>query len=280
MSRTHVWLLHRGAPADASGVARLLELLSGEPGRLPGWLAWAGGLGAWHVVGLGGPGPAEAAAWVSSKDLVVLVDMAPHGGRLSASVLEAARATLGRRGARVALAPPLHRSPAYVEALAETLRAAIADAGGIDAYEVVFLALGLPGRGRGGEARAAAVFETARAVAEATRLARPYHVAFLPGPGPRGGSPAALDVLCACGGRAPEGLVIVPLNVISGREAELRPLEAVVALAERRRALPRLLRAAPLLGRPSFVRALAEAVVATSAGLESPEPAPREAASV
>lgn len=285
----------------------LLDLLARERGRLPGWLAWTGALGAWlwrrwwgarllpgpdaareaaelqarklgallgesyavtAVSAFGEAGPEQAASWVAARETVVVLDLSPHGGALARARAEAARLTLERRGARPLLAPPLGAEPAWLEALAESARAAIADLPPGSPYEVVFAALDLPGLAPGQEADAQAVLDLSAALAASIGLERPYRAAFLPGPGAAGGSPGLLDTLLAASRRGP--VILVPLNSPCEGSGERRALD--LALAELARRQPQaLVRCAPALQiRPTYLRALAAAVLAAEAAASPP----------
>lgn len=302
MGRTHVWLLHRGAPQDRDTLSTMLTQLA--PGRVPGWLAWAGALGRWlwrgwwsrrllpgpdasreraelqakklgavlgeaysvrAVFGLGEDGVAGAGSHLRAREQVILIDMAAQGGALARTRRRDADQEIARRGATLQQAPSLSGQLSYVEAIAETLRAAIADLPRGARYEVALVALDLPPPAEDGDASAALL--TATKLASAAHLDRPYHTSFLPGPGLKAGTARAS--LLEAARRSPEGVLVVPLNTACEGSAELALLDSLLAEVGRSAPGTRLIRAAALDARPTFVRALAEAVT-TAEGAATP----------
>lgn len=296
MSRTHVWLLHRGAPDDPSGAALMLGALANARGHLPGWLSWWGGLGRWlwrrwwtprlltepatsadplreeaelqarklgavlgegyavrPVFGLGEDGPSRAASYVGARERVILLDLAANGGALSRDRRTRSLDELSRRGATVVEAPPLLGLDGYCEALAETARAAIADLPAGTRYEVLAVALDLPGQ----DAEAGSALSLAASLAAHVNLDRPCRACFLPGPGLRSGDAArALQEAIA---RGPAALVLVPLNAACEHSAEIGLLDRLIAELAVEHPGVRLARARAPGSRPTFIRALAEA---------------------
>lgn len=288
MSRTHVWLLHRGSPSEPSELLLTLRALASEPARLPGWLGWLGWLGAWLWVSwwsrrlLPGPTPAseladsqarklgallgepyavrvvhgeadleQAASHLGRDQRVVLVSMTPHGGARATRLSEAAFAAATRREARPVRAPDLGTLPAYQETVAETTRLAISELPRGTSYEVVYAGMELTGRGASSDAlRALAAELPAR-----TGLHRPAHLGFLPGPGALGGHPALREILRAL----PAGqVIVVPLNSLLGADLELRPLRALRDRLAREAPGLTLSFAPPPGDRPTLIRGIAE----------------------
>ncbi len=295
MSRTHVWLLHRGAPHDQPGVLGMLRALAAQRGRLPLWLAWSGPLGAWlwgrwwagrllpgpdpsrehaeiqarklgallgeryavrAVFGFGEDGIEGAGAHLGPRERVIVVDMAPCGGALARARLARTTAEIERRGALPLLGGPLHADPGYLEAVAETLRAAIADLPRGARYELALVGLDLCPPAR--EEDAYTVVSAAATLAGELRLSVPARTSFLPGPSPRSGTARA--ALREALGRAPEALIVAPLNVTCEGSAGLAELERLLDELRARAPQVTVLRAATPGARPTFVRALAAVV--------------------
>ena len=237
------------SPAEeAETRARALERTLGEA-----WTVRA-------VLGNGSPGLSEAAAHLSTGDRVALLLLCPLGGPVANSLRSEAGIAVSGRGGQLLPIPPLHGVEAWREAVAETLRATVADLPRNTNYEVLFCVFGLLGRGaEGADARQLVADVVARAA-----LVCPHHLAFVPGPGVGGGDPALELAIGALLVTYPEALVLVPLNAAD--PAEIQPV--LDALRHRSPELP--VHVAPeLRSRASALRALGDGLRAAAEAEEA-----------
>lgn len=213
-------------------------------------------------------GVAEAAAHLSTGDRVALVEICPLGGPAATALAAEARAAISGRGGTLLALPPGHEHEGWREAVAETLRSAVADLARNTPYEVLFYVSGLVGNGEGGAAARRLVADLVCRAA----LARPHHLCFVPGPGVSGGDPGLSAAVARISRPSTEALILVPLNT-SDRAELPAVLDAVRATHPD---LP--LHVAPdPLPRASFVRALGDGL-REAAGAEDLQTRPARSA--
>lgn len=129
------------------------------------------------------PDAGEVGAGIGRKERVILLPLLPHRGPARYSAVSAAAAVLRQREAEIGTIPsyPVHRG--YVAALAETLRAALADLARDSAehqasYEVLFTAPLPPGHKSVPDEMLAELEETIHAVVVEVGLVRPHRLGF------------------------------------------------------------------------------------------------------
>ena len=155
-----------------------------------------------------------AASHLSHGAPVALVELCPLGGPAARALLGEARIAAIARSARLLELPPLHTLDGWREAVAEALRAGVADLARGARYEVLFCALGVTGSGP----ELTPALDLVADVVARSGLARPHHIAFVSAPGLR--SPTLDAALLALHQRRPEAVVVVPLNAPFGAEPE------------------------------------------------------------
>jgi protoheme ferro-lyase len=210
------------------------------------------------------PDAAEVAAGIGRGERVILLPLLPHRGPALYSAVAAATDALRSRGAQLATIPSYPRHRGYIDALAETVRAALADLARRSArhqtrYEVLFTAPLPAGHGDIPADTRAELEQTMEAVVAAVGLVRPYRLGFTAALTriPRG-TPATADQLAALG--AGGAAVVVPLALT------VESAETLVALDQElaRRAAEAdvlFIRAETVSARPTFTRALADLIL-------------------
>lgn len=210
-----------------------------------------------------GPSADAAASSLADGDQVVLLSLYPHAcGATTTTSLEDARRALATKRVQVAEVESYPTDPAYVEAVAETLREAILRLPRRRPYEVLFSAHGLPlSRVEAGDPYLREIEATVAAVVGACRLAAPHRLCFQSRVGVQKWlSPSTADQLRDCAARGVRAVVVVPIAFTSEH------IETRIELDEELRELSHNLgielfeRAATVGARPTFVHALAELV--------------------
>ena len=212
------------------------------------------------------PDVAQAAAGIGRGDRVVLLPMLPHRCGVVYSAVALASRELRRREAQAATIPSYPTHARYIEALAETVRAALADLPSEHqtTYEVLFAARLPPecGKGPPPPEHVAELDETVAAVVAAVGLVRPHRLGFLPGSSggtvrPRGAG-TATQLQDAIRRRVP-AVVVVPLSFTSEQLGTLVELDQTLGQQARDAGMC-FVRAETVAVRPTFVRALGELV--------------------
>ncbi len=202
----------------------------------------------------------QAARDLGRHDRVVLLPLDAHvGGATTISPLLDARRALAASNAPRAEVRGYPDHPAYVDAVAQTLREALlALPDDAVEYEVVFCARGLLGRpGPYPDQVAASV----AAVVDRCRLTRPHHLAYTRSPGGSGGpTPQVLDLVAERGRAGVTSLVLVPLGFTTECRETRIELDEDAATAAREAGVRHVQRAATVATRPGFLRALADLV--------------------
>lgn len=207
------------------------------------------------------PDVAQAAAAVGRGERVVLLPMMPHRcGAMNATVI-AANTHLGERSANVTTVPSYPAYPKYIEALAETLRAGIADLPSAQhtTYEVLFTAV-LPAESRRGSPDPEhhdEIAQTVSAVIATTGLVRPHHIGYTsPVHTIRHANLNTHQQLQDMAKRGVPAVVVVPVSVTSEQVNTLVTLDQQLR-AEAESKDMTFVRAETVATRPTFVHALA-----------------------
>lgn len=305
----HVWLLQPSRPTSPERTRDALTRLARQPGALPWWLSWLGPLGVWiwaawwtprllaapsappdddeparqardlerllgegwsvHPVRDEGAHTLElAAAHLPHGATLALVELCALGGPASEALVQSARLAATARGARLLDVPPLHSLDGWREGVAEALRETLADLPRGLSYDVLFCVTGATGGGPEGQVAQALVTDLVRR----TGLARPAHLAFLPGPSVSGGRPGLRDALALMRAAPPGAALLVPLN--SADPADLTPAQQ--ALFSSIYAVDARIAPAPL-PRATSTRALCDGLKDAAAGRGRPEPTSKTA---
>ena len=210
------------------------------------------------------PDAAQVAAGIGARDRVILLPMLPHRcGTVSSAVVDA-NTRLNARQIKVTSVPSYPDFIGYVDAVAETVRAAIADLPlelQTD-YEVLFCAH-LPPESRRGipdDDHHAEVTRTVAAVTAAVGLVRPHHVGYTSSlVRVRDKDHATRDQLRDLAARQVPAAVLVPVDLTCDQVGTVVALDQDLgALAEESGTL--LVRAETVATRPTFIRALAALV--------------------
>lgn len=178
---------------------------------------------------------------VGKSTQVILVPLTPHGEPALQALTALARQNLQARGASATPIGPLHEHEGYQEAVAEALRARIADLGGAP-YTVIFGSARCPRA----EAPARALELTRAAVVRRAALVAPHQALWAP-------SPRQLRRAVHQGSARGARPLLLPLD------RTLDATDAWTHLLQRAR-LDRDLLVPPPGTRPTFVRALADLV--------------------
>lgn len=287
-----MWLLQPGRPSAPDQVSALLLAQAREPGGLPWWLAWLGGLGAWLWARwwaprlLAGPtappseGEDEPHARALSRLLGESWNTLPVKGSGPPGVHEAAAHLSAGDGVALIELCPLGGPAA--RALLQEARLAVAGRGArvlampalhaqegwreANAETLRAAIADLP-RGQayevlfcvfglpGAGPEGALSREVVADLVRRTPLARAHHLAFVPGPGLVGGGPGLQTSLDALRARTPAGVVIVSLNAVD-------PASLTLVTDALREALPdaQLVVAPSVRTRATLNRALCEAL--------------------
>lgn len=210
------------------------------------------------------PDAAQVAAGVGSRDRVILLPMLPHRcGTVNSAVVDA-NTRLSSRKIQVTSVPSYPDFSGYIDAVAETVRAALADLPPAHQthYEVLFSAR-LPTESRRGnpeEDHHAEVLQTVEAVVDAVGLVRPHHVGYTSSlvrlRDKQLATRAQLKDLTA---RQVPAAVLVPVDLTCDQVGTVVDLDQELgAMAEDSGML--LVRAETVATRPTFIRALAALV--------------------
>lgn len=305
--RTHLWLLHRGAPAAQPAVhdwlRRLLQDRRWAGRSMPWYLPWLGGLlaGLWgrrllaapegepgpadqaakklsqilgdgwltrSVAVFGGPDAASASAGVADGDRALLLPLLPQRSAARDAQITAAREALASRRVEIAVLDPLAERPGFVEASAESVRAALVDLPPGARYAVLFYA---PALADGHESRLRDEIERDRqGVVAALGLRRPHELGWIRGPGAWGSQVptlrrAARD-LCSAG---PTHVVLMPLGqTLAWLEVDRELHDLIAAFPAVKWSM-----AEPVALRPTLLRDIAEHATNARDRLQPP---PRE----
>lgn len=210
------------------------------------------------------PDTEKAAAVIGRGDRVVLLPMVPHRCGAVNSAVVAANTHLSGRRAEVTSVASYPDFDGYVEAVAETVRAAIADlpAEHHTAYEVLFCAH-LPTEDRRGtpaEEHLAEIQRTVAAVVERVGLVRPHHVGYAsPLTRIRDKGLSAQSQLSDLAKRSVPAAVVVPVAMTHDQVGTLVGLDQELGRQAEEGGVV-FVRAETVATRPTFIRALAALV--------------------
>lgn len=214
------------------------------------------------------PRAAEAAAAIraSGARRLVVLPLYPHYCRAttgsSLGDLDRALAAAGLGDLPRAVVRSWHDFPAYVEALAEAVGEALADAPGAT---ILFSAHGVPVRiVEEGDPYLDQVQGTVAAVMEHFQGV-PHRLAFQSRTGPvRWLEPSVTDALEELGGQGVRDLVVVPVSFVSDHIETLHEIDVQYRELALGKGISGFRRAPSLNTRPAFIRALAELVKSTT----------------
>ena len=209
------------------------------------------------------PDANEVGAGIGRGERVVLLPLLPHRGPALYSAVSNATKALRKRGADIATIPSYPEHSGYVEALAETLRATLADLAQHSEvhqtrYEVLFTAPLPPGHRRIPDDTRTELEQTVAAVVDAVGLVRPHQLGFTAVLTriPRD-TPSTAEQLAAIGTGG--AAVVVPLALPLESAGTLVALDQELAkIAEESGVL--FIRAETVSTRPTFTRALSDLI--------------------
>jgi len=218
------------------------------------------------------PDTAKAAAMIGRGDKVVLLPMHPHRSGSMYSAVVAANTHLSERRAKVASVASYPDFDGYVDAVAETVRAAIADlpAEHHTAYEVLFCAH-LPTEDRAGTPAPehhAEVARTVEAVAASVGLVRPHHLGYVSAVTRiHDNDMATAAQVQDLAKRGVPAAVVVPVALTCDQVGTVVSLDKGLAQLAEERGIA-FVRAETVSTRPTFIRALAALVRQAEADAE------------
>ena len=218
----------------------------------------------------------DALADLRSGDRVVLIPTVPHRSPGEwGSGLRSARRMLDERRISHRTVWPYALHPGHVEAVAESLRATLADLPQNVPYEVLFVAPMYPAWWPvPGDDRAIVLQGLAQAVVTSVGLARPHHLAFVPRSGfVFAARPRASTTIKQMAARGVRTVVMVPLGVTQDAIETAAWLDGRLLEMAREAGISCILRAETVALRPTFVRGLVDLVtrVERDAGWIKPE---------
>lgn len=197
-------------------------------------------------------------------DRVAVVGLFPHwsfatSGATTNFVAEAA-AKLGTRAPRLSYAPAFFDHPAYVDAVATTVREAVEGLGGAGPVTLLFSAHGVPTSFLSrGDPYADHVQATVRAVARALAWSDPVRLAWQSRLGPvRWIAPNVADEVPQLAREGVSRLVIVPVSFVGEHIETLDELDRELVPEARHAGIRDVARAAAVGMQPRFLDALAE----------------------
>ncbi|MFT4977961.1 MAG: ferrochelatase, partial [Myxococcota bacterium] len=210
------------------------------------------------------PDTTKAAAVVGRGDRVVLLPMLPHRCGTVSSAVVAANTALSDRRANVTSVASYPDFTGYVEAFAETVRAALADLPQAHhtTYEVLFCAQ-LPTESRSGTPDPDHHDEVERTVAAAVAavgLVRPHHIGYISAlTRIRQREQSTSWQLKDLVGRGVSAAVVVPVGLSSDQLGTVVSLDQALARQAEEGGVA-FIRAETVATRPTFIRALAALV--------------------
>ncbi len=208
------------------------------------------------------PDVGEAAASVGRGERVVLVPLHPQRCAALYAALSTAQTALNRRGASVSSVPSYPDHVGYVEAVAETLRSALADLSAADLarYEVLFSAALPTGTTAPPDEQQDELERTVAAVVETVGLVRPHRLGFVAPDGRLSRRlPSTAEQLRTIGARR-GAAVLVPVTTICDRIETLVSMDRELAQLASESGVQGFIRAEAVAARPTFTRALADLV--------------------
>ncbi|MEL6349679.1 MAG: ferrochelatase [Myxococcota bacterium] len=204
------------------------------------------------------PDARTAAAGINQRSKVVLLPLQPHRCGALYSSVAAAQAAVTERGASHVTIPSYPSHPRYVEAVAETLRAAIVDLPNehYGRYGVLFTAQ-LPAEGRGDAVpeHEDELNQTVEAVVQSVSLCRPYELGFVSNRG-RVRAASTEKQLKEMARKGLTAVIVVPLAFTVERAEAMIAIDQRLADQASHLGIA-LVRAETVSGRPTFIRALA-----------------------
>ncbi|MFT5686737.1 MAG: protoheme ferro-lyase [Myxococcota bacterium] len=209
------------------------------------------------------PDATEVAAGIGRGERVILLPLLPHRGPALYSAVSAATTALRARGAEIATIPSYPSHPGYIDALAESIRSALADLAKQSPahqtrYEVLFTATFPTGPAAVLTDTVAELEQTVAAVVEAAGLVRPHQLGFTAPHArlPRN-TPSTAEQLA--GLSAGSAAIVVPLTETLESSQTVVALDQTLAQVAAAAGVL-FVRAETVSDRPTFTRALVDLI--------------------